>query len=76
MSAYFTHILKHPAVVVGQNALMHLAVGLAVSWLVLFAFELLRPGVASLYLDLNLLLALMILSWLLSVVGPPQPSAL
>ena len=47
-----------------RAVLGELAVGLSISWALLFLLEILRSGLVSLYLDLNLILAIMILSWL------------
>lgn len=47
-----------------RAVLGELAVGLSISWALLFLLEILRSGLVSLYLDLNLILAITILSWL------------
>lgn len=41
------------------------AVGLAVSFLALFLLEIIRPGMVSLYIDLNLLFVVSLITWLL-----------
>lgn len=52
-----------------QHVLGEIATGLGTSWIVLMVFELCRPGVASLYLDLNLILVLALVVWGLSILG-------
>lgn len=64
LRAYF----KKPAVVHMQRALGNLAFGLSISWLILFLLEVWRPGLASLYLDLNLILVLALIVWTLSII--------
>ena len=65
----FLSLINTPVVAKGQLVLKETAVGLAVSWLVLFALELMRPGIASLYLDLNLILVLALGAWVVSILG-------
>lgn len=62
-------ILKKPIVRQIQLVLGELAIGLSLSWLGLFALELIRPGIVSLYLDLNLILVLALGTWVLSILG-------
>ncbi len=63
-------ILDKPTIRHTQAALNDLAAGLAWSWLVLGILELIRPGIASIYLDLNLILVLALSAWVVSVVKP------
>ncbi len=44
--------------------LAEMSVGLLISWLLLFSLELFRPGMVSLYFDLNIILAGGLASWL------------
>lgn len=60
----FKTVLNQPAVVLSRTVLGELAVGLAFSWLMLISLEIIRPGMVSLYLDLNLLLVAVVLTWL------------
>ena len=55
----------HPAVVAARTLAAELGIGLGSAWLVLSALELIRRGLASLSLDLNMLLAASVIAWLL-----------
>lgn len=61
----FLSLLQHPGVIVSRGILALAAQGMACAWLILMGLELARPGMASLYLDLNLILAITVACWLL-----------
>ena len=64
--------LAHPAAVAARQLAAELAVGLGGAWLALVALELIRRGMVSLYIDLNMLLAAAVIAWL--VGEKPQPT--
>lgn len=57
-------ITNYPLLTAVRKFLGEAAIGLMVSWMILFLLELMRPGIASLHIDLNLLLVLGALAWL------------
>lgn len=65
----FKIFFELPAVKQAQSVFGQVATGLALSWLILLVCEIWRPGIASLYLDLNLILVLALGTWVLSILG-------
>ncbi len=61
-------LFRKPQVVLVQSIFSEVAAGLGISWFVLMVFEIWRSGMASLYLDLNLILVLALITWALSIV--------
>jgi xanthine/uracil permease len=60
----------------GRNFLSELAVGLGLAWWFLSLLELIKRGIVSLYINLNLLLLLTALAWLLGTsikITPKRP---
>lgn len=66
-------LLQHHYLRAIRSALGHSAVGLGTSWCVLSVFELWRPVSVAWYLDLNLLLLISLLAW---VLGEPPAATL
>jgi len=64
-------IFQSPLLTSARLVLGETAVGLLLSWWFLFCLELIRPGLVSLYFDLNLILAIAIVAWLLGVRPAP-----
>lgn len=60
----FSKYLTHPAVQSVRIVAAEASVGLGSAWLILFALELVRRGAVSLYLDLNELLVVCLVAWL------------
>lgn len=58
-----------------QLVLNNIAIGLGLAWLVLLILELIRPGIVSIHLDLNLILLLALGVWIISVIKPLPNSA-
>lgn len=58
-------LLQHRAVVVFRSALGELGAGLALAWFLLMLLEFVRPMLVTPYLNLNQLLALGTLLWLM-----------
>lgn len=74
-------LLENKYVVVGRKFLGEAAIGLALSWWFLFLLEFLRVGLVTFYINLNLLLAIALVFWLLgarpnSALGRPYASAI
>ncbi|HAO81600.1 MAG: hypothetical protein UV57_C0057G0004 [Parcubacteria group bacterium GW2011_GWD2_43_10] len=65
----FLSVINIPLVLRAQFVLKEIATGLTISWLSLFALELMRPGIVSLHLDLNLILVLALSAWVISILG-------
>jgi hypothetical protein len=57
--------LQNNYVIIVRSLLSELAVGLALTWWFLSLLELIKRGMVSLYINLNLLLLLTALAWLL-----------
>ncbi len=65
----FVIFLDQPLVKQTQTVFGLVATGLAFSWLILLAVEIWRPGIVSVYLDLNLILVLALGAWIISILG-------
>lgn len=64
-------LMKQPAVVWSRAIIGEVAVGLAMAFLALGVWEMVRPGAVSPFLDLNAVLVIAIIAWL---VGRPRVS--
>ena len=65
-------ILEHPYVIAGRHIAGELGRGLGLAWWFMLLLEFVRPGIVSLYFNLNLWLLVAIVLWL---VGMPLPEA-
>ncbi|MBI5465829.1 MAG: hypothetical protein HY974_00900 [Candidatus Kerfeldbacteria bacterium] len=65
------HFWQHSLALNVRQVMGEAGLGLGLAWWFLFLLELIRPGLVSLYLDLNLILAAAVVLWLLGT--PPAP---
>ncbi|MFZ5391408.1 MAG: hypothetical protein ACOZAJ_03995 [Patescibacteria group bacterium] len=61
-------LLSNSIIKLSRQIIGELGLGLLAAWWLMWLVELLRPGSVSLYLDLNLILVLALVAWL---IGSP-----